>query len=148
MKKMKKILFTVALVVSAAFVQADEIDDMIGGTGPTNVVTSVETMRSYAFANIKGVTSVKADEVVKIGVGCFNGCFSLEEISLNGITDSQNFKGMLSGCKNLKAVYLDKMEFEGVSKMNGFPWGVPIESRVKFYFKNGIFDKNGKAVEE
>lgn len=144
---MKKLIAIACAACAAACIASEDADMLVAGLGPQNYATAVETVRAYAFANVRGITRIEADQAKSVGQCAFTGCRDLVAVSLNSLTDLSRMSGMFSGCLVLEAVYLPLVEFKGIGTMNGFPWGVPEKNViVRFYFANGVFDRYGKEA--
>lgn len=144
---MKKLIAIACAACAAACIASEDADMLVAGLGPKSYTTPVEAVRPYAFANVRGITRIEADQAKSVGQCAFTGCRDLKAVSLNSLTDLSRMSGMFSGCLALEAVYLPLVEFKGVGAMNGFPWGVPDRNiAIRFYFANGVFDRYGKEV--
>lgn len=143
-----KLVFAAVLAVAASVASADDIDDFIAGTGPTNVVTTVRNPKVQAFAYNRGVIRVKADGHAAPSMMEFNGCASLKEVSLGSVTydpkQESVFRTLFAGCPKLEIVNLPLVSSESGIPL---PLGTPSPS-VKFVLSDGVFDRNGRKVEE
>lgn len=137
--------------VSAESVKADDpvqdpLDEFVSGLGPVDYVagTNVTIVRSFAFAENRLIRSVALDSITKAGRGLFQGCFSLETVSMVNLTDAASLAGAFNGCPSLKNVDLSALEYS--KGLVGFPWQATSNS-VVFKFKNGRYDRYGHRVD-
>lgn len=79
-------------------------------TGKLNIKDGVQSINSYAFANITGITELTIPASVKvIGDNAFKGCTSLEKVTFaDGSALTSLGVGAFENCVSLKTINLEK----------------------------------------
>ena len=152
----KLISITVIAAMAAVTLAADTTDKetlarTVSGDGPTVLQLDVKVARAYAFAFNRTVERIDLPELETPGAMLFNGCAKLRAVSMPSVEDTPETEraliGAFGGCVSLETVDLSGIEYKRSNLK--LPLGVPTANKtVRFHFKDGIFDVNGKAVEE